>query len=303
MRKKNLLVMINISIVVPVFNMVDTIEQTLQSIWSQDYQNLQLIVVDGGSTDGTKEFLYQNSNKIDILISEKDDGQYHAIQKGMDLANGDVVSWLNADDVYFPWTFKSVNRCFAMNYSVNWIAGLPSFLDAGGDLSHIFNNVSSRPRDIIRKGGFRSNVYGYLQQESMFFKKSLLDSVGGLNLEYELASDFELWLKFADKTDIVSVNLPLAAFRINPNSRSKILVNDYVKEVRSVLDEVGNHFKIIELLSRVNSLNKLIRSLTWRKQNVIYYSILRREWIYKSAYRPISTVSLSNLLLEANSKG
>lgn len=294
--------MIKISVVVPVFNMVNTIEQTLDSIWHQNYQNLQLIVVDGGSTDGTKEFLDKNSSKIDILISENDNGQYHAIQKGMNLVDGEVVSWLNADDVYFPWTFKSVDRCFAMHNSVDWIAGLPSFLDAEGDFSHTYNNLSSRPRNTIRKGGFRRNVYGYLQQESMFYKKSLWDSVGGLNLDYELASDFELWLKFAEKTDIVAVNLPLAAFRIDYNSRSKRLVNDYEKEVRSVLDEVGSHFKIIELISRVNSFNKLIRSLIWRKQNIIYYSISRREWIYKSAYRPISTVSLSNLLLEANNK-
>ena len=59
-----------------------------------------------------KEFLDKNSSKIDILISENDNGQYHAIQKGMNLVDGEVVSWLNADDVYFPWTFKSVDRCF-----------------------------------------------------------------------------------------------------------------------------------------------------------------------------------------------
>lgn len=294
--------MTKISVVVPVFNMVNTIEQTLDSIWQQNYQNLQLIVVDGWSTDGTKEFLDKNSSKIDILISEKDNGQYHAIQKGMNLVDGEVVSWLNADDVYFPWTFKTVDRCFAMHSSIDWIAGLPSFLDAEGDLSHTHNNLSSRPRNTIRKGGFRRNVYGYLQQESMFYKKSLWDSVGGLNLDYELASDFELWLKFADKTDIVAVNLPLAAFRIDYNSRSKRLVNDYEKEVISVLDGVGSYFKIIELISKVNSFNRLIRSLIWRKQKIIYYSISRREWIYKSAYRPISTMSLSNLLMEANSK-
>ena len=292
--------MIKISIVVPVFNMVNTIEQTLGSIWHQNYQNLQVIVVDGGSTDGTKEFLDKNSSKIDILISEKDNGQYHAIQKGINLADGEVVSWLNADDVYFPWTFISVSRCFEMDENIRWISGLPAFLDANGNLSHIHNNLSARPQRSILKGAFRKNVFGYLQQESMFYKKSLWDKVGGINLNYKLAADFELWLRFAEETALVSVNSPLAAFRIDPNSRSKKLVKEYSNEVRFVLDEVGSQFKIIELLSRFSFLNKLIRSLIWRKQNVIYYSVLRKEWIYKSTYRPISTISLSNLLLEVN---
>ena len=73
--------------------------------------------MDGDSTDGTKEFLELHSSKITIFISEKDNGQYHAIQKGMSLATGEVISWLNADDIYFPWTLDRVNF-FLQNFLI-----------------------------------------------------------------------------------------------------------------------------------------------------------------------------------------
>ena len=127
--------MIKISIVLPVFNMISTIPQTINSILDQKYKNLELIIIDANSTDGTKEYLEQRKNDFSILVSENDKGQYHAIQKGMSLANGEVVSWLNADDVYFPWTLHKVNLFFNKFPQTNWIAGLPGFLDSSGNLT------------------------------------------------------------------------------------------------------------------------------------------------------------------------
>ena len=290
--------MIKISIVVPVFNMIDTIEQTLSSIWNQNYDNLELIVMDGDSTDGTKEFLNLHKDKIDVFISKKDKGQYYAIQKGMRLATGEVVSWLNADDIYFPWTLDRVNLFFQSFEKINWIAGLPSFLDCTGNITHIYDNLSSRPQNFIRNGAFKNNVFGYLQQESMFFRKSLWDKVGGLDLDYTLAADFELWTRFAKKSAVVSVNIPLSGFRIDDNSRSKKYVRIYEEEVNEIVKSSGKSYSVIQFLSKLNLINKLIRLLTYRKQKVIYYSITKRKWICKSFILPISTVSFSNLKLE-----
>ena len=290
--------MIKISIVVPVFNMIDTIEQTLSSIWNQNYGNLELIVMDGDSTDGTKEFLNLHKDKLDIFISEKDKGQYHAIQKGMSLATGEVVSWLNADDVYFPWTLTRVNLFFQSFEKINWIAGLPSFLDNTGNITHIYNNLSSRPQNFIRNGAFRNNVFGFLQQESMFFRKSLWDNVGGLDLDYTLAADFELWTRFAKISSIVSVNIPLSGFRIDDNSRSKKYVRIYDEEVNQIVNSSARYYSLIQLFSKSNIINKLIRLLTYRKQKVIFYSVSKQKWICKSFILPISTISFSNLRLE-----
>ena len=289
--------MIRISIIVPVYNMVNTINKTIDSVVSQQYENLELIVMDGNSNDGTKEKLESRKEDFQILISEVDNGQYDAIQKGMQLATGEIVSWLNADDIYFPWTLHKVNFFFTKFPQMNWIAGLPSFLDSSGDLSHMYNNLSSRPQKSIQKGSFRKDVFGYLQQESMFYKKSLWDKVGGLNLNYLLAGDFELWTRFAKEASIVSINIPFSGFRMNPNSRSKKQVIIYENEVSEIVHKIGNKNKTIKFISRSGILNKIIRLMIWKKQEVIFYSITKRQWCFEKVYRPISTISFSTLKL------
>ena len=154
----------------------------------------------------------------------------------------------------------------------------------------------------IRNGGFRVGVFGWLQQESMFFKRDLWEKVEGLNLKYKLAGDYELWTRFAKYSSLVSVNIPLAAFRVDQDSRSKKMANEYSEEVKSVVVSIGNHFKIIELISRFNVINKLLRLLIWKKQEIIFYSISKKKWIFKNTIRPISTVNFTNLLLEINNK-
>jgi glycosyltransferase involved in cell wall biosynthesis len=298
LQKKDPSLMIRISVIIPVFNMIDSIEQTLCSIWNQNYKNLQLIVVDGGSTDGTKDFLELHISKIDILISEKDKGQYHAIQKGMNLATGEVVSWLNADDVYFPWTLRSVSRVFKEYEDVNWIAGLPAFLNSEGNLTHIYNTLSARPKKLIQNGGFRKKIFGYLQQESMFYRKELWNSSDGLNLNYKLAGDFELWTRFAEQTSLVSVNIPLAGFRISENSRSKKMADKYELEVKNIIKKEPLLYKLILFISKNNVINKLIRLMVWRKADVIYFSVSKQNFLKAKKFRPISSISLTQLILE-----
>ena len=101
-----------ISVIVPVFNAETYVDQTLQSIFSQDYNDLEVIFVDGGSTDRTVEIAKQYENKIKKLISEPDDGQSQAINKGLRHATGDLVTWLNGDDMLFPNALKVIG----MNY-------------------------------------------------------------------------------------------------------------------------------------------------------------------------------------------
>ena len=98
---------LKISIIVPCYNMEQYIEETLISILNQKYENLELIIVDGLSSDNTLNIISKYEKQISLLISEKDNGQYNAINKGMSFATGDILAWLNADDIYFPWTFIS----------------------------------------------------------------------------------------------------------------------------------------------------------------------------------------------------
>ena len=290
--------MIKISIIIPVYNMVGTINKTLNSVLDQKYPNLELIVIDGNSNDGTKEKLESRQEDFQILISEPDNGQYEAIQKGMSLATGEVVSWLNADDIYFPWTLRSVSRVFKEYEDVNWIAGLPAFLNSEGNLTHIYNTLSARPKKLIQNGGFRKNIFGYLQQESMFYRKELWNSSVGLDLNYELAADFELWTRFAEQTSLVSVNIPLAGFRISENSRSKKMADKYELEVKNIIKKEPLMYKLILFFSKNNIINKLIRLMIWRKVDVIYFSVSKQNFLNAKKIRPISSISLTQLILE-----
>ena len=132
----------------------------------------------------------------------------------------------------------------------------------------------------------------------MFYRKSLWDKVGGLNLDYKLAADFELWTRFAKEASIVSVNIPLSGFRIDNNSRSKQLINIYENEVSKIFSKLGNKNRMIRFISKSRFLNKVVRLLIWKNQEVIFYSVSQRKWCLKKVLRPISTISFSNLKLE-----
>lgn len=288
-----------ISIVTPCYNMEKYIEQTIKSVVDQGYSNLEYIIIDGGSTDKTLDIIKKYEDRIAVIVSEKDNGQYDAINKGLKLATGDIVCWLNADDVYMPWTLETVNTVFNLDPHIAWICGQPSFLNAEGELTNIFSQLSSKPSSYIREGYFNKNLFGYLQQESMFWKRSILDECGLLNLDLKLAADFELWTRFALKAELYSVELPLAAFRKHQGSRSKILESQYCSEVLKVVASKKKYnFFIRTFASKGKLLNRIFRLLVWKKTQVVFYSIAKSRWVVSYRRRPISNISFSRLLLE-----
>lgn len=126
--KKNLP---KISIITPSYNQANYIEDTILSVLSQDYPNLEYIIIDGGSDDGTLEILKKYDKKLKI-ISEKDSGQTNAINKGMKISTGDIISYLNSDDMYLPGTLKTVGCRFTNYHDVKWITGRCRIIDNRG---------------------------------------------------------------------------------------------------------------------------------------------------------------------------
>ena len=102
--------MIRVSIITPSYNQAEFIEATIQSVLSQTYKNIQYIIVDGGSTDSTMDIVNRYKDKIDIVIHEKDNGQSDAITKGFKLADGELVGWLNSDDILYPDCVEQIVR-------------------------------------------------------------------------------------------------------------------------------------------------------------------------------------------------
>lgn len=288
---------LKISIVVPCFNMENYIEETLQSIINQEYSNLELIVVDGGSTDNTLKIIENYRDNIDILISEKDKGQYNAINKGFGLASGDIYAWINADDKYYSWTFKHVAAFFKKYKSVDWISGATSVMSENGLINSFPSNAIPKPRKFIANGWFREDYYGVLQQEGMFWTKELWLKNGGLNESYSLASDFELWTRFAKHSDLVSFGIPLACFRDRKSARSRLHRDKYNKEVDNVCKNLNKLSFILRILFGINFYFKIfLRKFTFSRSNIYYYSPMRKEWIMRSVFAPMSSHSFSKIL-------
>lgn len=290
-----------ISIITPCYNAAATLEQTLRSVLTQNYADVQYIVVDGGSTDKSLELLEAYSPQIDRIISEPDQGPYDAIRKGAAYAEGEILAWLNADDTYHPGAFKLVAQLFEQFPDLQWIIGVPSYLNAQGDPCRISGNVApAYPQRFIQNGWFREGLMGYLQQESMFWRRSLWDKVGGLNLDYTLAADFDLWTRFAAHTPLVSLAVPLASFRLNRSTqRSATLYDRYLAEVASICADKPMAPRFWRLLGGHRaSTNALLRCLVWKQSNVIGYHPSLETWQLKQMRRPVSRASFLELLYE-----
>ncbi len=226
---------LSISVVTAAHNMEAFAAETIRSVIAQKGPADEYIFVDGASTDATAAIARGFHEGIDILISEPDEGQYHAIAKGLGRARGDILCWINADDILMPWTFAVVREIFARFPEIDWITGAPAYLSETGQLTRIQGKLPAYPRRFIANGWYRRELGGYLQQESMFWRRSLWERAGGLDLRWRLAADFELWTRFAEHADLVPLDIPLAAFRERPGvQRSSAGAAAYEAEVEAI---------------------------------------------------------------------
>ena len=218
-----------ITIVTPVYNCVEYIEETIKSVLTQNYKNIEYIIVDGGSSDGTCKIIEKYLKKINFFISEKDEGMYDALNKGFKMATGKYLAWLNADDLYFNNCIsKTVELMEKNNYQ--WINGISGTL--------IKKNLKLRPLyyypNIILKNRLMTPcLWGYIPQESIIFTKKLYSKVGGINRKLKYAGDFDLWSKFSINSELISVNIPIGIFRKRNNQMSENQ-KIYLQEVNKI---------------------------------------------------------------------
>jgi hypothetical protein len=136
----------------------------------------------------------------------------------------------------------------------------------------------------------------------MFWRRSLYDKAGGLNLSYNLAADFELWTRFARHADLWTVNMPLAAFRMRRGSLSKSQVDKYLTEVEIITKKLGQLPLHMKLFGKNPLLNRIIRLMTWRKTKLIHQPLNSNTLKYEERYRSFSAISISQLFLESSNR-
>jgi glycosyltransferase involved in cell wall biosynthesis len=222
-----------ISVVTPNFNGAEWLERAIRSVVSQDYSNIEYIVMDGGSTDESLQIIEGYRGHVAQCVSEKDGGQYHAIAKGFSLATGDIFCWLNGDDIYFPWTMRVVSRIFSDYPQIQWIMGVRCELRDGAVQG--ISSVTPFPRDVIRSGAFHPRGLGCIMQEATFWRRSLYEKVGGISAKWPVAGDYELWIRFAEHAELVVTTALLGGFNYTGKNRSLLNGQSWQEEEVSAI--------------------------------------------------------------------
>lgn len=208
-----------ISIVTPSFNQVQFIERTLRSVLDQEGDfDLEYCVLDGGSTDGTLDILRRFEDRL-TWTSGPDKGQTDAINKGLRAATGDIVGWVNSDDILMPGALAKVAAAFASNPQAEWVHGRCEIIDINDQ--PIRRWISRYKHFRARRHSFENLLTeNYVSQMTAFWRRRAHDHVGYLDESLKLAFDYEFWLRLAKRGDPVYVGDTIACFRWYETSKS-----------------------------------------------------------------------------------
>ena len=220
----------SLSIISPVKNGETYFQIAINSLKAQVGSfDLEYVVVDGQSDDHTLEIAGTNADIISKCYSEPDGGMYDALSKGFEQTTGEIMGWINADDVYFPWALDTVTKVFSDLPEVEWISTLnPVAINEHGNIFSV-RHIAGFSREAFIDGiyvgyhGF-SNPYScdFIQQESTFWRRKLWDRIGPdplshYRVERRQAGDFSLWAQFTAETELYGLVPPLCAWRQHPN--------------------------------------------------------------------------------------
>jgi len=202
-----------VSIITPSLNQARFIEETILSVKRQDYPNIEHIVIDGGSTDGTLDILRKYDKEI-IWISEPDKGQSDAINKGIRLARGEIIGWLNSDDTYELNAVRIAVEHFLKYPNAAVIYGDCNIIDDKGRLVRHRKNKPFNLKDAVMKTP--------VQQPESFIRKHVLEDIGMLDLNLQYSMDYDLWIRIGLREyTFIYIPYTLANFRLHAESKSQ----------------------------------------------------------------------------------
>ncbi|MBI5680703.1 MAG: glycosyltransferase [Methanobacterium sp.] len=234
-----------VTIITPSYNQGHFIEDTIKSIINQDYTNIEHIVMDGVSTDNTLDILKKYEKQYNLKwVSEPDDGQTDALNKGFEMAQGEIVCWLNSDDVYFDKTVISkVVGNFEKYGDVGIIYGDGVFIDENGQILSVYHAVPWFSFNRLRR-------YQFFFQPSSFFRKKVVKS-HKLDVTINLPMDHEYYLRLVKAGfKFKHVNEILSGYRVHMNTKTKSLPEDVDSELRDVQKKYGQQFNSYYYFSR-----------------------------------------------------
>lgn len=222
-----------ITVVTPSYNQGAYLEDTIVSILDQRYPNLEYIIIDGGSTDNSVEIIEKYKDRLAYWVSEPDKGLYDGVQKGFERSTGEIMCWINSDDMHHRKSLITVADLFNSFPDISWLMGCNTFYDEHGRMfihdPDMFYDRWSKWRMYDFKGKF-------IQQESVFWRRSLWEKAGGyIDRNLSLAGDADLWLRFFRHDQLYTTTLMLAGFRIRSQQKSKDQFTEYVEELKMLI--------------------------------------------------------------------
>lgn len=245
-----------ISIITPNYNGVKYLEETINSVISQKYPNLEYIIIDGGSTDDSIEIIKKFEKDIFYFVSEKDNGMYDAINKGFSLSTGEIMTYINSDDILMPKSLFAIAQMFSDLEEVDWVQGRSitinhkSFITSPGHLS-------------------RSSVFDYMDEKSKwigqdgtFWRRTLWKKIGSkINSKYKFAGDFELFSHFFLYKKLYSTNSIFSAIRFHKNQLHVNFFDQYIDEVKEIIKDRNYPKKLVQKQKKINFINTFLMKI------------------------------------------
>ncbi len=264
-----------ISLVTAVYNGEKYLEETIRSILGQGYPNLEYILVDGGSTDGTVEIIRRYEKQVTCWFRQEGTGVYAALNQGFARSTGEIMGWLNSSDMLHVDGLFVVGSVFAALREVEWITGRPTGFGTNG-MGVRIGEVPHWSRYRFLAG---ANIF--IQQESTYWRRGLWERAGGaLSTEFRAEGDFELWTRFFRTSKLYSVDALIAGYRRHEDALSASDIDGYVRRC----DEIAG--REVELLPQWRGLLKAFR---WMSRAVKPIPKLRGLW-YRVAIKSLYNV-------------
>jgi glycosyltransferase involved in cell wall biosynthesis len=207
-----------LTIITPSYNQAGYIGQTIRSVLDQEYEPLEYLILDGGSTDGTAEIIREFAEKNPAVIryrSGRDAGQVAAINEGMQKAGGEIVAFINSDDLYLPGAFSAVGAYFEAHPEVQWVVG-----DCEVSESRLAWTFRLKALIPFHRAAWISLLFNFINQPAVFLRTDFVRKVGEFNPAYPLAFDYEYWLRCLRFSLPGRIDRKLALFRVQPESKS-----------------------------------------------------------------------------------
>ncbi len=269
-----------ISIVTPTLNQSRYIKTTIESVISQEYPYLEYLVIDGGSTDGTREILNDYREVISCRL-EPGLRQSKAINLGWRETSGEIISWINSDDVNSPGTLVKIGEIFQQRPEVDMVYGDCDYIDANGGYLRPY---PTRDFDYL---ALLSKAENYIPQPATFLRRRVLDKVGFLDENLEYIMDFEFWLRVGRSCKVEHCSEKLAAMRLHPQAKSIAMLSGFAKELVRVYKDyfsdknLSSTLRKLEKEAMANSYTRAADCAFWGNDHSLARDMLVASWKYR----------------------